>query len=193
MKKFVLIVTLLFSMFLVGCTNEESKENGDEVFLKTFETEINTRWKNQSILEGFKEKAGQENINTETVKILENEEEKLSEARELIEDSELKILADSYIEGTKLEVKAIKTEDITLKAEYEDYSKKLRILALIDLVDNYGVKINEEFKDIYEELKESVVAINKEIDTGKPRRGRSFGRYRHRKLEGVALHILDKS
>ena len=171
-KKMLNIITILiFSIGIVACSSNtliQEKLNGDEDFIKTFETEINKRWKNQKELDKIYEQNAtfsDEDYTKETIEILEEEIKALEEKQNKIEDRNLKSYAIDYIEGSKKQVEATKSEDYELQDKYMQESEKLRKPALIALVEEYGVKIDKEHEQTYKDFKEMATIINKENES----------------------------
>lgn len=172
MKKILSIVTILTLVLgIVGCSsrNEEKKEpNGNEEFIQTFQTSINERWKKQADLdEKYKKDTTftEEKYTEETIKVLEEEVSSLEEKQNNIEDKDLKLYAKDYIEGVKNQIEANKTNDYELKDKYIQESEKLRKPALIALVEDYAVKIDEEHQQTYKDFKEKATIIKKENES----------------------------
>lgn len=166
----VLVSIILFGV--VGCSNtnnnassQSQEQSTDEAFIKDFETAINKRWDKQNKLE---KKAKTNTSYTEaqytedTIKVLEEEITTIEKNYEGIEDKALKEIATNYIEGCKKQLEASKTQDIELMNKYIEESEKLRKPALIAMVDDYGVKIEDEHQQTYKDFKEKATVINKE-------------------------------
>ena len=79
-----------------------------------------------------------------------------------VENKELKELGNQYVEGAKFQIEMFKTSDWELQLEYSEKSEKLRKPALIKLVDEYNVIVEEEFQQTYKDFKEQATVINKE-------------------------------
>lgn len=169
MKKKILSIVTIFTLALgiVGCSsNEKSQEelSGDEQFIQTFQTSINERWKKQAELdEKYKKDTTftDEEYTKETIKILEDEVNSIEEKQNSIEDKDLKSYAKDYVEGVKKQIEANKTNDYELQDKYIQESDKLRKPALIALVEDYDVKIDEEHEQTYKDFKEKATIIKK--------------------------------
>ena len=171
-KKILSIVTILtLTLGIVGCASTgkvQEDMNGDDEFVQAFQTSINKRWKKQADLEEKYEKDTtftEEEYTKETIKVLEEEVNTLEEKQNNIEDKDLKSYAQDYIEGVKKQIEANKTEDYELQDKYIQESDKLRKPALIALVDEYGVKIDEEHEQTYKDFKEKATIIKKENES----------------------------
>ncbi len=166
-------ISILFSLLLVvglmGCNNAsegtEKKKTPDDVFVEEFGKAINKRWTEQDKLDDSlsKEENYDENEYVErNVEILEAEIATIEKNLANVEDKELKKLGEQYVEGAKLQIEMFKTTDWELEAQYSEESSKLRKPALITLVDEYNMKIDEEHQQMYKDFKEQVNVINKE-------------------------------
>lgn len=167
-----LIALSIISVGFVGCSNQSntSKEQNqevstDEAFINDFEKAINKRWDEQNKLE----KKFNTNTNyteakytEDTIKVLENEIETLEKNKEGIKDKDLKKIANDYIEGVKKQIESEKTGDIELQSKYIEASDKLRKPALIAMVDDYKIKIDDAHQQTYKDFKEQATVINKE-------------------------------
>lgn len=167
-----LILVSMMSVGVVGCSSSNSntstqnqEQATDEAFIKDFEKAINKRWDEQNKLE---EKYAKDTKYTDTmykedtIKILENEVAKLEKNIEGIKDKDLKTVGQNYIEGTKKQIEAEKTNDFELQSKYLEESEKLRKPALIAMVDEYGVVIKDAHQQTYKDFKEKATVINKE-------------------------------
>lgn len=171
-KKILSMATILtLTLGIVGCSpNENAQEelDGNEQFIQTFQTSINKRWDKQAQLdEKYKKDTTftEEDYTKEIIKVLEEEVSALEEKQNNIEDKDLKSYAQDYIEGVKKQIEANKTNDYELQDKYIQESDKLRKPALIALVDDYGVKINEEHEQTYKDFKEKATIIKKENES----------------------------
>lgn len=163
-KKIILSVvsTICVASLVVGCgannKKVEKEISGDEKFIIEASKAINKRWDSQ-------EKGEKENYTTEQyIKILEDENKSLEAAKETIENKEMLKEVESYIEGNKKQIAGSKTQDEELSYKYSEESEKLRKPALINLVDKYGMTINENNKQIYTDFKAKASIINKETE-----------------------------
>lgn len=170
-KIFSILFILTLALGIVGCSSSNNKQeelDGNELFIQEFQTSINERWKKQAQLdEKYKKDTTftDEEYSKETVKILEDELNTLEESQDTIEDKDLQSYATDYIEGVKKQIQATKTNDYELQDKYIGESDKLRKPALIALVENYGVKINEEHQQNYKDFKEKATIIKKENES----------------------------
>lgn len=173
MKKKILSMTIILTlvMSIVGCSsnnNAQKNMDGNQQFVQAFEKSINKRWKKQADLdEKYKKDTTftQEEYTQETIKVLEEEVKSLEEKQNDIENKDLKSYAKDYIEGVKKQIEANKTNDFELQDKYIQESDKLRKPSLIALVDNYGVKIDEEHEQTYKDFKEKATIIKKENES----------------------------
>ncbi|MCT2347205.1 FxLYD domain-containing protein [Bacillales bacterium AN1005] len=164
-KIFTLFFALLMVIGIIGCSNQSEKVkekiSPDDVFIEEFSKAINERWAEQDKLEGTEE----DKIYTEkNVGILEKELKSIEKSLANVEDKELKELGNQYVEGAKSQIEMFKTNDLELQFEYNEKSEKLRKPALIKLVDEYNVIIEEKFQQTYKDFKEQATVINKEND-----------------------------
>ena len=156
---------------LVGCnkTEEEKMIDNNEVFVEKFSKALDKRWDITS--------EADENLNQG--KITENERNKISidaiqeeidsteEALLKVTDEELKEVAKDYVEGDKLQIKYLNATDVEMAWDFYEQSQRLRKPSLIILVEEYGVKVNEEHIDTYNAFKEEATLINKEEEAKK--------------------------
>lgn len=175
MKKKILSMVIMLTMVLgvVGCSSNDKVKNelsGNEQFVQTFQESINKRWKKQAELsERYKTDTTltSEQYAEESMKILEEELAAL-EAKEVnVEEKDLQSHARNYIEGVKNEIEAKKTTDYEAQNKYIKESDKLRKPAIVGLVEDYGIKIDAENEQIYNDLKEEAKTIKKEIKSQK--------------------------
>lgn len=167
-----LVVLSIISVGAVGCSNQSNNSTSqnqdvatDEAFISDFQKAINKRWDEQNKLE----KKFNTNTNytdakysEDTIKVLENEIATLEKNKEGIKDKDLKKIADDYIEGVKKQIEAQKTGDFELQSKYLEESDKLRKPALIAMVDDYKIKIDDNHQQTYKDFKEQASIINKE-------------------------------
>lgn len=165
-KFFSVFLMLLMVMGVLGCSNQsEKKISPDDVFVEEFSKAINERWAEQDKLDvpGEDEKEEErEKYYNKNVEILEKELETIEKSLANVEDKELKELGNQYVEGAKFQIEMFKTNDWELEMEYSEKSEKLRKPALIKLVEEYNVVIEEEFQQTYKDFKEQATVINKE-------------------------------
>jgi len=164
-KLFSLFFALVMVMGIMGCSDQsgEAKEEAspDDVFIEDFSKAINERWTEQEKMDESLEDKIYAEMNAE---ILEKELEAIEKSLINVEDKELKELGDQYVEGAKFQIEMFKTTDFELQYEYSEKSEQLRKPALIKLVDEYNVVIEDEFQQLYKDFKEQATVINKEND-----------------------------
>ena len=163
-----LVLASMLSVGAVGCGNNTQKEvSGDDVFLDCFEDAINKRWNESDRIDKEIEKEKietTEEYNKKVIESIQKEVDTLEEGKVNIEDKELEKIVDNYIQGDKLQIECFKTENIELQSKYYEESNSLRKPALISLVEDYGVEIDEEHQQTYKDFKEEATIINKEKD-----------------------------
>ena len=164
MKKFFsLFFTLLMVFSILGCSNQsekaEEKVSPDDIFVEEFSKAINQRWTEQ---DKMVEIEADEEYYKKNVKILEKELATIEKSLANVEDKELKELGNQYVEGAKLQIEMFKTNDWELEWEYGEQSERLRKPALIKLVEEYNVVIEEQFQQTYKDFKAQATVINKE-------------------------------
>ena len=174
MRKVISILFVLtMVMSVLGCSNEsegiEKETSPDDVFIEEFGKAINKRWTEQDKLEESlsEEEEYNEEYYEKNAEILEKELATIEKSLVNVEDKEIKELGNQYVEGAKLQIEMFKTTDWELQAEYSEESEKLRKPALIKLVDEYNVKIDEEHQQKYKDFKEQATVINKENEANK--------------------------
>lgn len=166
-----LVLVSAISIGVSGCNNTGGNNSQtqdtatDEAFISDFQKSINKRWDEQDKLE----KKVTSNANytddqykEDTTKVLEEEINNIKKNLDGVKDKDLKKLGIDYIEGVKKQIEAGNTEDYELMDKYIQESEKLRKPALISMVDDYGVKIDEDHKQTYKDFKEQATVINKE-------------------------------
>lgn len=164
-KKIAIAIMSLTCISLMACNSGDStadtKVKGNEEFLKVASKAINKRWDEQAKkdVSGYAE--------GEYVKILEIENKSIEEATVHIEDDALLQAAKDYVEGNNLMIQSNLTTDEDLVYEYVEKSETLRKPALINMVDNFGLVINDNNKQIYEDFKVKATVINKDNDAKK--------------------------
>lgn len=167
-KLISLILSGVISVSMVGCNNKITQEDvsGDNIFLESFEDTLNKRWTNGDIIEDkFEEgKFTEEEYYNKVIENIQEEINAIEEGKFNIEDKELEKIVDNYIQGNKLQIECFKTENIELQSKYYEESNDLRKPALVSLVEDYGVEIDEEHQQTYKDFKEEATIINKEKD-----------------------------
>lgn len=163
----IIMVGITSTSMLVGCNKEEKQEiSGDDIFLECFEESLDKRWDEAvKIEDNFKEgKYSEDEYYERVIESIQEEVDSLEENKYNIEDKELKTIVDNYIQGDKLQIECFKTDDVNLTSKYYEESNNLRKPALISLVEDYGVEIDEEHQQTYKDFKEEATVINKEND-----------------------------
>lgn len=161
-KNISIIVLLIISLVMVSCTSTKEEVSGNDKFISAFEKSINGRWTEQNKLGEKASKYTEQEYNNENIKIIEKEVTTLEEVKVGIDDVNLKKIADEYIEGNKLQIEAMKSNDFMVSSEYTSKSDSLRKPALIAMVDTYGVVIKEEHQQTYKDFKAQAIVIEKE-------------------------------
>lgn len=166
MKKISAIIICLFSLFFVACGNSSSADqnnvDGNQKFIEVASKAINGRWDEQE----KKEKSASYS-QEDYIAIIEKENEKLEGALQEVDNQELLKAGKDYIEGNNMMVEANKTTDDTLMYEYIEKSESLRKPALIKMVDDFGLVIEEKNEQIYKDFKAKATVINKENEAKK--------------------------
>lgn len=166
-KNFGLFFALLMVIGILGCSNQSEKAEEkeeitpDDVFIEEFSKAINKRWAEQDKLEESEEDIIYYEKNVE---IIGKELEIIEKSLANVEDKELKELGNQYVEGANFQIEMFKTNDWDLQWEYSEKSEQLRKPALIKLVDEYNVIIEDEFQQTYKDFKEKATVINIEND-----------------------------
>ena len=171
-KILYMILVAIISVGVVGCSSQNNngstknqEQATDEAFIKDFEKAINKRWDEQNKLEqkyAKDPKYTDKMYNDDTIKVLENEIATLEKNLEGIKEKDLKATAQNYIEGSKKQIDAEKTNDLDLQSKYLEESEKLRKPAIIAMVEDYGVVIKDSHQQTYKDFKEKATVINKE-------------------------------
>ena len=162
-----LLLSGMLTFGIVGCTNTTQKDiSGDDIFLESFEDAINERWtEGDKIEEKFeKDKITEKEYRNKVIESIQNEIDAIEESKFNIEDKELEKIVDNYLQGDKLQIEYLKTENDELAYKYYEESNNLRKPALVSLVEDYGVEIDEEHQQTYKDFKEEATVINKEND-----------------------------
>lgn len=162
-----LLLSGMLTLGIVGCTNITQKDiSGDDIFLESFEDAINERWtKGDKIEEKFeKNKITEKEYRNEIIENIQNEIDTIEKNKFNIEDKELKKIVNNYVQGDKLQIEYLKTENDELAYKYYEESNNLRKPALVSLVEDYDVEIDEEHQQTYKDFKEEATVINKEND-----------------------------
>lgn len=159
MKKILITLLCVGTLVFAGCgADAKTPEDLQAKAIKGISLAINGRWDKQDKLDETKA------ITEDTLVILENEIKELEGISASASDSGLKQCINDYIEGTKLQMEALKTSDYMLQEEYMNKSEVLRKPALIKLVDDYKVVINENNTQVYNDFKAKANVINKESE-----------------------------
>lgn len=167
-----LILVSAISIGVVGCGNNSNSSSNqgqsvstDEAFIKDFEKAINKRWDEQDkIADKFlkDKKYTSKQYSEDTLNVLESEVATLEKNVDGIQDKDLKIVAQNYIEGAKKQIEAEKTSDFEIQSKNMEESEKLRKPALIAMVDEYGVVIKDAHQQTYKDFKEKATVIVKD-------------------------------
>lgn len=160
-KKVLAGIVCIGCIALGGCGQANTADNtvkGDADFLKIASKAINKRWDEQDKL------VEDEKTYEKTQKILEEETRTLEDAKAKIQDANLLKDVENYIAGNKKQIESLKTNDLDLEYKYIEESEALRKPALINMVDNFGLVINENNKQTYKDFKAIALVINKEND-----------------------------
>lgn len=167
-----LIMVSMISIVVVGCSNQSNTSKNqtqeiatDDAFISDFEKAINKRWDEQNKLEkkfNTNTTYTEKQYTEDTIKVLEEEISTLEKNKEGIKDKDLNEIANDYIEGVKKQIEAQKTDDFELQSKYLEESDKLRKPALIAMVDDYKIKIDDTHQQTYKDFKEQASIINKE-------------------------------
>lgn len=172
MKKYfsLLFMMCLLVVGIIGCSSSDEVETlakeetlSNEDYIKEFSKAINTRWAEQDKLVPLEFETEKE-YNEKNAEILEKELVSIEKNLAKVEDKELKETVNQYIEGAKYQIEMFKTEDFELQLGHSEKSEQLRKPALIKLVDEYNVVIEEEFQQLYKDFKQQATVINKEND-----------------------------
>jgi len=160
-KFFSLFFALLMVIGILGCSNQSENAgeevSPDDVFIEKFSKAINERWAEQEKIEGMED---EKKYYEKNVGILEKELEIIEKSLANVEDKELKELGNQYVEGAKIQIEMFKSNDSQLQLEYSEKAAQLRQPALVKLVDEYNVIIEEEFQQIYKDFKGEATEIN---------------------------------
>ena len=158
MKRLLIGSLCVGTIFLIGGCGavEKTPEDKNKKAIEEISDAINGRWDSQEAGAKVNYK------NVDLVEILEKENAEIVEAKANITDKEILEDVDNYIEGSNFQIKGSKTEDSELAYDYIEDSEELRKPALIALVDEHGMVIDEQNKQIYEDFKAKATIINKE-------------------------------
>lgn len=159
---------IMFSLLVAGCNSTNEPKSVDNKFLSDVSKAIDARWdyldttteENESI---YLKEAVQKELD-----VLSKYEE-LNEEEEVFNDPRLKKIAVDYINALNTQIESIKyyTSDYLKYNEQWTEGYNERSTLLVQLVDEYGLKLDE---DRFTELKENAKAvteneeINKEVE-----------------------------
>ena len=157
MKKILTFTIVMISILLMGCSSENGPKSVDNQFLSDVSKATEARWEyldkytDESESVYLKEAVKKELYIIEKYKTL-NEEE------EVFNDPKLKKIAEDYIEALNTQIESIKyyTSDYTKYEEQWSDGYNKRSTLLVKLVDEYGLKLDE---DGFAELKENAKAV----------------------------------
>lgn len=156
----------------IGITNYnkkqvENQKSADDIFIEDFSTILNRRWKQgDEIQVQFEEgKVSEKEHIIQVIANIQEEVDSLEQSKMSIEDRNLKILVDNYIEGDKLQIQSFETTNDELFYKYQEQSSQLRKPSLIELVEKYGVVIDEENMQTYKDFKAEATIINQEKES----------------------------
>ncbi|HHD2753901.1 TPA: hypothetical protein ACOTG0_002723 [Clostridium perfringens] len=182
MKRILVIGLCLISLSFVACGNdkkvnekevsnitqisEEDKNASNEMFLALASEIINESLDQREIVKSENKDAEIVTIELELANVIERENERLETLVGKIYDEELLSAAKDYIEGNNLEIKHLKesNENYEKALEYGAKANELISTAIVKMVDDYGLVINEEHREFYDKYKEKVADTNKEVE-----------------------------
>lgn len=165
MKKIIISIIAMFSLLIIGCSSDNGPKSVDNKFLSDVSKATEARWEylDKSTEESesvYLKEAVQKELN-----VLEKYNE-LNEEVEVFNDPRLKKIAEDYLEALNTQIESIKyyTSDYTKYDEQwsEGYNKRSTLL--VQLVDEYGLKLDE---DGFAELKENAKSVKEKEETDK--------------------------
>lgn len=170
-KAMSLLLIMLMIVSMIGCKDQsgetKKEKSSDDVFVEEFSKAINKRWTEQDKLDDSLSEGEELEYYEKNAGVLEEELASIEKSLANVEDKELKETGEQYVEGAKLQIEMFKTTDFDLQLKYSEQSEELRKPALIKLVDEYDVKIDEEHQQKYKDFKEQATVINKENEANK--------------------------
>lgn len=104
-----------------------------------------------------------ENIEFELSSVMEKENKRLEDLVEKIYDEDLSSTFNDYIKGNELRAKYYKghSENYMEVMDYGSEADEIISISICKMVDEYGLVINEENMDFYEECREKVAYLDK--------------------------------
>lgn len=164
MKKILTFTIVMISLLIIGCSSENGPKAVDNEFLSDVSKATEARWEyldktteeSESI---YLKEAVQKELN-----ILEKYKE-LNDEEKIFNDPKLKKIAEDYLDALNTQIESIKyytSDSIKYMEQWsEGYNKRSTLL--VKLVDEYGLKLDE---DGFAELKENAKAVTEkeEID-----------------------------
>ena len=163
MKKILISIALILSLLAVGCNATDEPKSIDNKFISDVSKAIESRWNyldttTEESENVYLKQAVQKELDILTRYIELNEEE------EIFSDPKLKKIAEDYINALNTQIESLKY----YTADYVKYDEQWaegfneRTTLLVQLVDEYGLKIDEnKFAELRENAK--VVEENNEI------------------------------
>ena len=159
-------VMVSLGVSFVGCSRTMDGVAVDEQeFIKVFEETINRSFERQTNLWDDFEKYSsytKENYKNEMKKVLQNEIDTIDDNKEAIINDKLKRAVEVYVEGVNKQIESINATEEETAYKYEEEANELRKESLLLMVENYGVNISEKNKQIYNEILENVIRVEKE-------------------------------
>lgn len=161
----IIIIMIISSVGLVGCssTMDEIATN-DEEFIEAFEKIVNSsleqQWKLWNDFEKYSAYSQDDYIN-EMTDVLQMEIYNLENNKIAIQDEKLEYIVDEYIKGVNKQIEAINTP--VQEAAY--CNKQANILireSLLEMIDEYEIKIKDCNEEIYNEILDDVIIVEKE-------------------------------
>ena len=157
MKKILTFTIVMISILLMGCSSENGPKSVDNQFLSDVSKATEARWEYLDKYTDESESVYLKEAVKKELDILEKYKT-LNEEEEVFNDPKLKKIAEDYIEALNTQIESIKyyTSDYTKYEEQWSDGYNKRSTLLVKLVDEYGLKLDE---DGFAELKENAKAV----------------------------------
>ncbi|MDU4118364.1 MAG: hypothetical protein E7H54_11220 [Clostridium perfringens] len=146
--------------------NEDEKRESDKRTLSSASEIINESLNEIKVISRDNTSGKLEDIEFELSSVMEKENKRLEDLVEKIYDEDLLSTFKDYIRGNELRAKYYKgrSENYMEVMDYGSEADEIISIAICKMVDEYGLVINKENMDFYEDCREKVAYLDKKED-----------------------------
>lgn len=146
--------------------SEDEKRESDKRTLSSASEIINESLNEIKVISRDNTSGKLEDIEFELSSVMEKENKRLEDLVEKIYDEDLSSTFNDYIKGNELRAKYYKghRENYMEVMDYGSEADEIISISICKMVDEYGLVINEENMDFYEDCREKVAYLDKKDD-----------------------------